>query len=157
VTTTQNNNLTTQQLHNTTTPQHNNFTTQRLNNMTNQSLESYAKTAGQSKSEYTKITLGIFEAKGTRGNRADTAARVAIWAEAIKLGIKGKEGLGADQWEQCINTQALRAVAPRINAYLKLSKDARLRSKDHNRYLALEEFTQEALRGRRSSRGDNND
>jgi hypothetical protein len=129
--------------------------------MTNQFLESLAKAAGQSLSDYTRVTLGIFEPKGTRGNRADTAARVAIWAEAIKLGIKGKEKLGADQWEdflkQCINTHALRAVAPRINAYFKLSTDARLRSKDHNCYLALEEFTQEALRRRRSSRGDNND
>jgi hypothetical protein len=86
---------------------------------------------------------------------------VAIWAEAIKLGINGKEKLGANQWEdflkQCINTQALRAVAAGINAYFKLSKDARLRSKDHICYLALEEFTQEALCRRRSSRGNNND
>jgi hypothetical protein len=111
---------------------------------------------------YIKITLGIFEPRGTKGNRNDSLARTAIWGEAVKRGITGKQGVGEPQWDAflkaCIKAQPLRAVAgSRLNdAFWNLSRNARLLSTDMHIYLALEEFTQEVLRRRRGKSDQNN-
>jgi hypothetical protein len=148
-----------------TTTQHQNLTTPPLhhqNNMTINTLNSLARAAGTTVPQYIKVTLGIFEPKGTKGNRLDTAARTAIWGEAVKMGITTKQGVGDAQWDAflkaSLKTRPLRAVAPRLNdAFWNLSKNARLLSPEMRYYFALEEFTQEVLRRRRGKSVQSND